>query len=100
MFSNRRNDSRPGLLLLTDGGLSSGHCRLEAQDLAGFGMEAPQLLVVRLLFLHPRDGPIVPPTGLFPVAELPAGHSYEEPIEAVGSPAQLRGFLQGGRGGV
>src|SRR5262249_35077352 len=55
----------------------------QLQQLCGLRLEAAQLLIVRLVLVHPLDRLVVPLPGLVLLAELPVGHGQHEPVEAV-----------------
>src|SRR5262245_10012414 len=50
----------------------------EPQQLGGLGTEAGELRTLQLLALHPRDGLVVPRSGLFFRSELPVGLGEKE----------------------
>src|SRR5262249_42563185 len=67
---------------------------LDAQQGRCLGAEALQLLVPRLVLVHPHAGLVVPLAGLVLVAQLPVGHGQEEPAGAIAAVAELHGLLK------
>src|SRR5262249_37869615 len=66
----------------------------QSQQFRGLRTEAAQLLILRLVLVHPLDGPVVPLAGLVLIAELPASHRQKEPVVAVAPLAPLHRLFE------
>src|SRR5438128_610827 len=51
--------------------------------------------MLRVVLLHPLNGPVVPQAGLVTPPQLPARHGQEEPVVAVATFAQGHRLLKG-----
>jgi hypothetical protein len=77
------------MLTIISGGGESPRTRalasLNSQQLRRLGSETAEVLILRIVLVHPLDGQVVPLAGLVLRAELPVGHCQKEPVEAVGA---------------
>src|SRR5262249_2683009 len=56
---------------------------VDLQQLGRLRPETAKFHIVWLVFVHPLDGFVVPPVGLFLVAQLPVRHGQQESLAAV-----------------